>query len=253
MLYAALTLWLLVIIFSAWGVHRIWCGLVKPRIVNIALLPGTLVAQLAHVSGLLITGNRVRNATLMDEGEEGEPKSDAPEKQRIPIVGPIVVGLLPLAACAAGLYVAAHFLGGSVLSALPAEAAAAMPQALPTSLAGFWDFLRSTITLIETVLTAIVHSDLPSWPTLLFLYLVVCLTVRMAPFEGHRRGAIGAIILAAVVIGIIGLVTSRARAFILTQSWPILSFTVGVLLFLLLGSLLVAGIVGLVRILVREE
>ena len=37
------------------------------------------------------------------------------------------------------------------------------------------------------------------------------------------------------------------------SSWPILSFAVGMLLFLLLFSLLVGGIVGLARILVRNQ
>ena len=49
MLYAALTFWLLVIVFSAWGVYWLWGRLVKPRVVNTVLLPGTLVAQLGHV------------------------------------------------------------------------------------------------------------------------------------------------------------------------------------------------------------
>ena len=74
MLYAALTLWLLVIVFCAWGVHRIWSGLVKPRVVNTILLPGTLVAQLGHVLGLLVTGNPVRNTALMGDDEKGDPK-----------------------------------------------------------------------------------------------------------------------------------------------------------------------------------
>ena len=96
MLYAALTFWLFIIIVTAWGVHTLWSGLVKPRVVNAVLLPGTLVAQLGHVLGLLITGNPVRNTELMSDDEKGAPKSEQPERQRIPILGPILVGLLPL-------------------------------------------------------------------------------------------------------------------------------------------------------------
>jgi hypothetical protein len=252
MLYAALTFWLLVIVFAAWGVHRLWSGLVKPRVVNSVLLPGTLVAQLGHVLGLLITGNRVRNTTLMDDGEKGEPAADTPETQRIPVIGPILIGLLPLVACAALLYVAARLWGGSVLGELSGGAALAVPQALPLGLPGVWDLLRNSVTLIENMLDAILHSELTNWPTVLFLYLAVCLTVRMAPFEGNRRGAIGAILLAGLVIGIVASLTSWAEDFIHT-SWPILSFAVGMLLFLLLISLCVVGFVGLVRILARNE
>ncbi|MBU0640059.1 MAG: hypothetical protein KKB50_14435 [Planctomycetes bacterium] len=252
MLYAALTLWLAVIMFTAWGVHRLWSGLVKPRVVNSVLLPGTLVAQLGHVLGLLVTGNPVRNTALMGDDEQGEPKSDAPETQRIPVLGPILIGLLPLLACAVCLYVAARLLGGSVLGELSGGAALEVSRTLPTSLAAFWQLLHGCVDLMERVLNAIIHSDLPNWPTIVFLYLAVCLTVRMAPFEGNRRGAIGAIVLAGVIIGIVAALVTPVRDLV-ESSWPILSFAVGMLLFLLLLSLLVTGVVGLIRTLARKE
>lgn len=249
MLYATLIVWLLVIVFSAWAVHSLWSRLVKPRVVNTVLLPGTLVAQLGHVLGLLITGNSVRNTRLMGEDDKGAPTADNPDKPRIPVIGPVVIGLLPLVACAACLYLAARFLGGGMRLA---DASLGLPQALPLSLAGMWDLLRSSITVTEKMLNAILSSNLTNWTNLLFLYLAVCLTVRMTPFEGNRRGAIGAILLAGLVIALLasasGAVENAVRS-----SWPILSFAVGMLLFLLIVSLLISGIVGLVRILARNE
>jgi hypothetical protein len=249
MLYAALTLWLLVIVFSAWGVHRLWSRMIKPRAVNTVLLPGTLVAQLGHVLGLLITGNSVRNTSLMGDDEEGEPTTDSPDKQRIPIVGPVLVGLLPLVACAACLYLAARTLGRGVLIAEPS---AQVPQVLPLTMAGIWDLLRTSITVSQNMLDAILASDLLNWANVLFLYLAVCLTVRMTPFEGNRRGAIAAIFLSGLVIGLVASLVSAVQGAVLS-SWPILSFAVGMLLFLLLVSLLVSGVVGLIRILARNE
>ncbi len=244
-LYAALTFWLLVIMFAAWGVHQIWSTLTKPRVVNAILLPGTLVAQLGHVLGLLLSGNSVQNTKLMGDDESGDPQSDTPSQQRLPVIGPILIGLLPLVACAICLYVVAQWLGDSIIAG---AGGLALPQELPLSLAGFWDLLHSGVDLMEALLNAILRSNLLHWPTLLFLYLAICLTVRMAPFEDNRRGAIGAIFLAAIIIAILAAAIPPARSFVLS-SWPILSFAVGMLLFLLLFSLVVAGIVGLVRIL----
>jgi len=252
MLYAALTFWLLVIVFSAWGVYWLWGRLVKPRVVNTVLLPGTLVAQLGHVLGLLVTGNPVRNTKLMGDDEKGEPKSDTPETQRIPVIGSILVGLLPLVACTACLYAAARLLGGRVLEELSGGAALSVSQDLPTSLSAMWELLRNSITVIENMLNAILRSDLLDWSTVLFLYLAVCLTVRMTPFEGNRRGAVGAIFLAGIAIAVVASLLGSVENFVLS-SWPILSFAVGMLLFLLLFSLLVGGIVGLARILVRNQ
>jgi len=249
MLYAALTFWLMVIVFSAWAVHWLWSRMIKPRAVNTVLLPGTLVAQLGHVLGLLVTGNSVSNTKLMGDDEEGEPTANTPDKQRIPVIGPVVIGLLPLVACAACLYLAASTLGRSVLVR---EAAPNLPQALPTSLGSFWDLLRIGITVTEDMLDAILASNLTNWANVLFLYLAVCLTVRMTPFEGNRRGAIGAILLSGLVIAILASVASPVENAVLS-SWTILTFAVAMLLFLLIVSLLVTGVVGLVRILARNE
>lgn len=251
-LYASLTFWLVVIMFSAWGVHRLWSALIKPRVVNSILLPGTLVAQLGHVLGLLLSGNSVRNAALMGDDEKGDPQAEGPEQDRLPIFGPILVGLLPLVACGACLYIAARLWGQSVLGQVP-NSAVMLPQTLPTTLAGVWELLRGSISLLEAMVDAIVHSDLPNWTTVLFLYLAVCLTVRMAPFEGNQRGAIGAIFLAAIVISVLASMVPAARGFIEQSSWPILSFAVAMLLFLLLVTLLIHGVIGFIRILATNR
>lgn len=249
MLYAALTLWLLVIVFSAAGVHRLWSALIKPRVVNSILLPGTLVAQLGHVLGLLVTGNPVKNTKLMGDDESGEPRSDTPEQPRVPILGPILVGLLPLLACGACLYIVASYWGGTVLRGM---GAVGVETQVPRTLGQLWSLLRDSISLVESLVNAILQRDLLNWVTVLFLYLAVCLTVRMAPFEGNRRGAIGAIVLTGGLVAILGSLWTGARDFVVS-SWPILTFTVAMLLFLLLLSLVVAGVVGVIRILAGKE
>lgn len=252
MLYAALTFWIIVIVFAAWGVHTLWSGMVKPRVVNAVLLPGTLVAQLGHVLGLLISGNSVQNTTLMGDDERGEPQSETPEQSRVPVVGPILTGLLPLVACCGCLYMAAYWWGGSVLSGMMQQAAVQVPQVLPTTLPAMWELLRTLVTVSETMLNSIIRADLANWSTVLFLYLAVCLTVRMTPMEGNRRGALAAIFFAGLIIALLASFSPRVQSF-LQSSWPILSFAVGMLLFLLMVSLVVRGVVGLVRVLARNE
>jgi hypothetical protein len=249
-LYAALTFWLIVIMFTAWGVHEMWSGLVKRRVVNAVLLPGTVVAQIAHLLGVLLSGASVRNAKLMGDDEKGDPESDPPEKTRLPVVGPILIGLLPLVACAVCLHLSAQYLGDAVINR---ASDTLLPKALPLTLAGFFDLLHTSVDLVEGMLDAIIRSDLPNVWTAIFLYLAVCLTVRMAPFEGHQRGAIGAIVLAAVVISVVASLVPNVRLFIEYASWPILSFAVAMLLFLLLVSLLIRGLVDLIRILARNQ
>ena len=63
MLYAAMTFWLLVVIFAAWGTIRLYTGIVPPRIVNSVLLPGTFVAQAGRVLGQLVTGGTINDTS----------------------------------------------------------------------------------------------------------------------------------------------------------------------------------------------
>ncbi|MGE3180570.1 MAG: hypothetical protein AB7N71_03000 [Phycisphaerae bacterium] len=249
MLYAALTFWLLIIMFGAWGVHAIWSQMTKPKIVNSILLPGTLVAQLGHIFGLLITGNRVQNASLMGDDEQGDPSADPPEKPRIPVIGPIVIGLLPLVACGACLYIAARSLGRPLVWNLAVERID-VARTLPTSLAGVWALLRDAIALAEDMLTGILQTELLDVANIVFLYLAVCLTVRMAPFAGNRRGAIGAVLLAGLLITVVSLLLRNSDDWI-HRGWPLLTFSVGMVLLLLIFSLVVRGLVGLVKILAR--
>ena len=245
MLYAAMTFWLLIVVLAAWGVHQLWSGLIKPRMVNVVLLPGTLVAQLGHVLGLLVTGGSVQNTTLYKDDETGAPEQTQDPKPRVPFVGPVIVGMLPILACATAIYYAAHHLGGVVVQDMNREMVASV---LPTTLPTFWELLRNSITLAETTLAAAVRSNLSDWHVWLFLYLLVCLTVRMAPFPGNLRGSLGAIILLGFLAFVVGMIATSTPESI-RNGWPVLSLAVGTVLVLLLFSLLVRGGVGLYKLL----
>jgi len=249
MLYAAMTFWLLVIVFAAYGVFRLWAGLVKPRLINSILLPGTLVAQLGHVLGLLITGGTVNNTSLIKNDDDGAPATDGAVKTRIPVLGPIITALLPILACGLCIYFVVATIGQGITdsaSQAPAE------LALPTSVNSFWELLRSAIALAEAVAGAILSSDFNRWQTWLFVYLVICLTVRMAPLPGMQRGAIGAILLLGVCAAVVGVASPRLMETTINGVWDTLSFAAGSLLILMIVSLLIRGVVGFIRILANR-
>ena len=243
MLYAAFTFWLMIVVFAAWGVQRLWTGMVAPRVFNAVLLPGTLVAQIGHVIGCLITGGTVNNTTLYADSD-GEPETTTDARPRIPLVGSVVIGLLPLVACAIAVYVVAKAWGGRVLSGMSGKEVA---TALPTSLAAFWALLRDQVTIVEQLVNAVMTALPGTWQIWVFLYLLVCLTVRMAPFPGTQRGSLGAILLIGLFFAVLGFVTAGS-AHLISAGWGILSLTVATLLLLLLISLVVRGGVELGKI-----
>ncbi len=248
MTYIALTFWLLVTVLVAWGVHHLWSGMVKPKVLNTVLLPGTLVAQIGHVLGLLVTGATISNTTLFKDDESGAPETTPNPKPRIPVVGPVIIGLLPLLACAAAIYVVAGQLGQPVIAKMAAQG---VHPSLPTTLTGIWQLLRDQISLVESIVTAVLSTDFANWKSGLFLYLLTCLTVRIAPFPGNLRGALGAILVlgigAATVSSMFDVADPRVQ-----NAWAVLNLTVATLLFLLLVSLLIRGGIGLVNVL-RED
>lgn len=247
MLFATLTFWMLIIVFAAWGVQRLWGGMVKPRVINIVLLPGTLVAQLGHVLGLLVTGATV-SGTALYKNESGEPGTTQGAQPRIPVIGPMIIGMLPLAACTATICVVSAFLGRNFLTSLHDQRLA---SALPTTLAGVWQLLRDQVTMVERLVEVSAAALPGSWRLWLFIYLMICLTVRMAPFPGNVRGSLGAIVAAGACGAGIEMLWHAPTRYV-ESGWIILSLTVPTVVLLLLISALVRAAVGLGRIVAKN-
>lgn len=250
MLYAAATLWLMLIVLLAWGVHHLWSGLVKPKVVNAVLLPGTLVAQLGHVLGLLVTGGTVNNTALMSDDDSGAPEMDADAKPRVPLIGPIVVALLPMIALGAAIYASVQQVGGPLMARLPPELL--VSKIPPQTLAAFWDQLRALITLAEVTLESVRQTDLANWRNALFVYLLVCMSVRMAPIPGNLRGHLAAVCVTGIVAALLGTLAPSIPS-ALEQSWQVVTLTVATLVLLLVASLLIRAGVGLIRIVAGNE
>lgn len=248
MLYAALTFWLLIVVFAAWGVRKLWSGIIQPKVFNSVLLPGTLIGLLGHVLGLLVTGATIRETTLFKDDDTGEPETTADPKPKIPVLGHVIIGLLPLLACGAGVYFTAKYLGGPTVRQINDDVVG--PQ-LPTSVGGFWQLLRDQITLVESTVAAIASADFSNWKTAVFLYLLICLVVRMAPFPGNLRGALGAILILGIGGGVVSSLFDIADPRV-QSGWSVLNLTVAVLLVLLFFSLLIRGLTGLVSV-VRND
>ena len=244
--YTALTFWLLVLVLTAAGVHRLLSAVVRPKVLNAALLPGTLVAQLGHVLGLLITGATVRNNSLLGN-DSWDPETTTDPKPRIPVVGPIIIGMLPLMACGTAVLLVVQYVGGSVLARVRIEAVTAV---LPTTLGGGWQLLRDLISLAESFVSAMLRADWTSWDTWLFAYLLTCLTIRMAPFPGTMRGSLGATVVLGIAATAVGSLFATIHAQVPT-AWSLLNLTVAAAIVLLLLSLLVRAVTSLARLFTR--
>lgn len=244
MLYAAFVFWALVAIFAARAVYDLLARGIPAKVLNYLLLPGTLVAQVGHHIALLVTGATISQSKLANEST-GEPELQADAKSKIPVIGPIVIGVLPIFMCGAALYWTAEWLSargmiGEITS---------LPKHLPKDLDAFWHLARTMIDMLQGAAAAWTNARWNQWQTWLFAYLTVCLMVRLSPLSRDIRPALFGVALFGVVGWFISYFTNWTwPAEKLARFWTNWSFLVANLLLLLLVSLIVAGFMGLYAI-----
>jgi hypothetical protein len=122
---------------------------------------------------------------------------------------------------------------------------------LPTSVPAFWEWLRNAIGLVESASHALFSVDYDQLDAWLFVYLLTCMTVRLAPLPGTQRGAVVGIL----IIGLLAFVTSLFSPVAhetVERLWNLGSFATATLLFILILSLTLRASVGLFKIIANR-
>ncbi|KPK50047.1 MAG: hypothetical protein AMK72_03060 [Planctomycetes bacterium SM23_25] len=228
MIYAAFTVYLLGIFFMALGIYRLWAEMLRPRWVSWALLPGTVVSEMAYIFGCLITGD----------------------------LGPVIAAFMSILACGAGIVIVHALLGEPVIGqfAVGADALlrpAELPRQLPTHAAAFWDQFILQVRLLRRMAGTWLELDWLNWRVPLFVYLATCLSIRLAPVRRSLRATLAAVVVLAAIIAIVGVIWRQFDG-LMGDIWPLVTYVWSSLLFLLAVSLLVRGAFGLVRALLQE-
>lgn len=247
MLYLSALVWVIVIVLLAWGVNRIWLGMAKPKAINTLLLPGTIVSSIGRTIALLITGATWGDASKV--AQPGKPPVESGPQPKMPVLGPIIVAAIPLLMLGVLLHSVMIRMGAPVIAQISQNQVA---KDLPLNLAGFWEQLRTLVTLSEKTLDAVRNAEATSWRTFFFVYLMVCLTVRLAPFPGNVRGHLVALLAMGAIASLAGTMTPRLEE-IISASWPLLSLTVGWMVLLLMASLLAKAVVTSARSVIKWD
>lgn len=248
MIYLAFAFWLFAIVLTARGILTLWAKLVKPRYLAIALIPGTLTAELGYLLGCLLSGAEVRVSHLFGKATGDGEESSSPKG--VPYLTPVLTGMLPLAACIAMILLISTELGHPVFQSYRVNGVAA-PKALPfVSGQSIWLFLEDQVHLLRDLWNALAATlnNYPwrNWKAWLFQYMLICLIVRMAPNGRPMRPAL---LGTAVVAGTaaLGIAVGTGNAEALNSAWPLLSYVWASALGLLAMTLLIHGAFGLAR------
>jgi hypothetical protein len=256
MIYVAFILYLVLMLFMGVGVYRLWASLLKPAWVNWALLPGTIVSEMGYIFGCLITGGEVQRARIVPgKGESsGEPTAEA--TAGVKYLGPILASLMSIVACAAAVIAAHALLGEPVIKKfILAEGLltpAVLPKAPPTSWDGLWTQLETHLHLLRRMFETLARVDWLNWRVPVFIYLSLCLAVRLSPVRRALRPTLAAVAAIALVIAGLALVWPRFGD-VMGDVWPLITYLWSLLLLLLTVTLLVLGVLALVLILTAKD
>ena len=248
MIYAAFIMWFFLLIFIGIGVYHIAARLIGGRAVSWILLPGTLISEMAWILGALVTGGEVRKARLI-QADGGS--AEGTESQGGLKIGPLVSALLAIVACATAVVLLDRWLGQSVLWAFSVDLAIlpreVLPQALPGSWDAFWQIVSDQPILMKRICETFGELTWSEWQTPVFIYLSVCLAVRLAPARRNLRATLGAVVVLSILIGLTGLVW-KDFADSIQNLWRLLTYLYALVLTLLGAMLLAWAAVSLVRV-----
>jgi hypothetical protein len=251
--YLALIVWLLLIILMGMGVYELLARLLRPAWVNWLLLPGTIVSEMAYILGCLITGGEVRSKIIPSGGGSGGaggggggkggggPATES--KGGMKFISPMVASTLAIFACAAAVVVLHSALGKPVIRQFPLEVP---QQQLPTSWGGFWSLLHYQVSLLQHTVDALGGLPWLDWKVPLFVYLSICLAVRLAPSRRPVRPTLAAAACVAVLIALAGLISSQFRG-LTYDIWPLVTYVWAMLLLVMCASAATIGITRLVK------
>jgi hypothetical protein len=228
----------------------LWSGMVAPRVINLLLLPGTIVAQVGHITGVLLTGGSKEDVKKVIAIDTSGTPADKGIGNDGHILATTIVALVPMLACGICLYIIMMMsrTGTAMLVAAGVDRA---NLTLPTSVPAFWEWLRNAIGLVESASHALFSVDYDQLDAWLFVYLLTCMTVRLAPLPGTQRGAVVGIL----IIGLLAFVTSLFSPVAhetVERLWNLGSFATATLLFILILSLTLRASVGLFKIIANR-
>lgn len=251
-LYLLFSAWLIATVLVARGALALLGSLVPIKYVSWALLPGTLLSELAYLLGCLVTGAQVRVGKLIDNGDGRGDKADQAEARKgVPFLTPLLTGLLPVAVCLIAIFIVSDSLDHPVFTKFYLDGIDVPRYDNPTP-DMVWDVLIDQVKLVRDSWRAL-SQTLRNWPWenwrgWLFEYLMICLVLRLAPARRPLRPVLlGAVVAAGIIAAAVAI--SGKTDWFKSDLWRLLSYTYATAGLLLFVALIVRGVVGLAKIL----
>ena len=250
MIYVAMGMWLFLILLTGMGVYRMWTKHLGGAVADWILLPATVMSELAYSAGRLITGRPAYGGIISPQNPSADAcRTAISGKGGFPVA--MLSSFLVLVVCGVTLGVLGKWMGDGAIGAFVSPdwifESNLLPGTIPTGWDAFWNTVTYQVELLRRFCEGWTRLDWGNWPSPVFVYLSICFSVRLGPVRHDWRPTL--VVTAMLLLLLAGAATliEPLRDVVNGWLWRLLTYTWGLLLFLLVVTLIVLGIVHLAR------
>jgi hypothetical protein len=237
--YLAFAFGFIVIIFTSFGIEKLWSKYLNLKIVKSFLLPGAIIHELSHTLLCLVTGTTIKELNIFKLENSGGIQYDRP---KVPYLFDFFIATSPVFGCAFALILTSIILGN------PIQVSESLPNEMTFSMKLVFDYAKSFLDMIWLTLNAFWKIGFHSISSILFIIASIIFTVSMAP---HKRD-IKYIVLGFIILGTalfflelfgISLLGYKWWDQALEDSWRIITYIISLLLTILFITSIIIGII----------
>ena len=242
--YLAFSLGFIVIVFTSFGIERLWSKYLKLKVVKTFLFPGSIIHELSHTFLCLITGTTIKELNIFKLDNSDGIQYDRP---KVPYLFDFFIATSPIFGCAFVLILTSIILGN------PIQVSESLPNELTFSMKLVFDYAKNFLDMIWLTLNAFWETGFHSLSSILFIIASIIFTVSMAP---HKRD-IKYIVLGFIILGTVlfflelfgmSLLDYKWWDQALQDSWRIVTYIISLLLTILFITSIIVGIIKGIRL-----
>ena len=232
------------IIFTSFGIEKLWSKYLNLKIIKSFLFPGAVIHELSHALLCLVTGTTIKELNIFKLENSGGMQHDRP---KIPYLFDFLIAASPIFGCAFVLIVTSIILGN------PIQVNESLPKEMTLSMKLVFDYAKNFLDMIWLTLNAFWKSGFHSISSILFIIASIVFTVSMAPHKRDIKYIVpGFIIVGAVLFFLelfgISLLGYKWWDQALENSWIIITYIISLLLTILFITSIIIGVIKGVRL-----
>jgi hypothetical protein len=247
-IYLAFAFGFALIVFSSFGIEKLWSKYLKLRILKLFLFPGAVVHELSHTLLCLITGTTIKELNIFKLEGDGI-KYDKP---KAPVIFDFFITTAPIFGCAFILILISIILGN------PIRIDESLPYEVTFSIKAVFDYSKNFLDIIWLTLNEFWGHGFHTISSIIFIIASIIFTVSMAP----HKSDIKYIVLGFIILGIslyvlewfdISLLGYKWWVEMLDSSWRITSYIISILLTILFISSILIGVIKVIKLTIGHK